>query len=104
MTDNYGEEVSWDIAYYETGDIAASSQDKTYPSDESIVDEGCISSNCYIFTIRDSFGDGLCCGHGSGRYNLYIDDVLVGYGSTFESKETILFGKCRTESDLNVKA
>jgi hypothetical protein len=96
-TDNYGEEISWEIAYHETREVVASSSsnDGSYPSSTSIIENGCIPFNCYIFTIRDSFGDGLCCGQGNGSYWLYVNDRYVGSGGDFGTKDTVLFGTCR---------
>ncbi len=94
FTDNHGEDISWDFKDYRTGDIVLVSND-TYPANEEIIEEGCIESNCYVFTIRDSYGDGLCCDNASGYYKLFINNYMVGEGSKFEKEEIILFGKCR---------
>eukprot|EP00957_Ditylum_brightwellii_P103307 7872906-Ditylum_brightwellii.AAC.1 len=48
----------------------------------------------YLFTIEDSYGDGLCCSQGDGLYDLYVEDVTDGQpllsGSIFEKKEVWL--------------
>jgi len=48
----------------------------------------------YRFTIEDSNGDGLCCSHGYGSYELHIGDFVEGQpllsGSIFNSKEVWL--------------
>jgi len=96
VTDEFGYEISWEIAYYETGEVVAASADsKKYPNSSTISETGCLPFNCYIFTIKDSFGDGLCCGHGNGSYFLFVNDVLMGKGGSFKTREKTLFGTCR---------
>lgn len=95
MTDRYGEEISWEIAYDETGEVVASSSTGGYPSLSTITESGCLPYNCYSFTIRDSFGDGLCCGHGNGSYSLTVNNNIVGKGGEFKTREKTLFGTCR---------
>ena len=67
MTDNYGEEVSWEIN-----------------SDNNIIEFGenlnsnqineinlCLNQDsCYTFTIFDSFNDGICCDFGNGFFTI----------------------------------
>lgn len=44
----------------------------------------------YRFTITDSFGDGLCCSEGNGKYDIkYGDVMIVTNGGDFNSSETI---------------
>eukprot|EP00957_Ditylum_brightwellii_P008041 610425-Ditylum_brightwellii.AAC.1 len=32
--------------------------------------EGCLPADvCYLFTIKDKWGDGMCCAHGEGSYS-----------------------------------
>ena len=37
----------------------------------------------YYFAIFDTFGDGICCGFGSGEYSLSVDGVEVFAGGEF---------------------
>ena len=43
----------------------------------------------YTFTISDSFGDGMCCSHGRGRFAVSIRDKVVVDG---RSNEAAAFG------------
>jgi len=38
---------------------------------------------CLIFTIFDSYGDGICCGHGLGSYQVFYNDLLIKEGGSF---------------------
>lgn len=44
----------------------------------------------YQWTIFDSFGDGICCGYGTGSYTLTTPS-LVATGGDFGSSETVRF-------------
>lgn len=50
----------------------------------------CLPDDCYIFTIFDLFGDGICCDYGNGAYNLTDDNnnVLASGGSFGDSEST----------------
>ena len=46
----------------------------------------CLNKNeNYVFTLSDSYGDGLCCAHGNGWYVGMLDGVPIFYGSEFDS-------------------
>ena len=55
----------------------------------------CLDKDCYRFTIQDSSSDGLCCNWftGNGKYELFLDSVLIKEGGNFTSEESsIQFG------------
>ena len=86
MTDNFGNETTWEVVEEGVGVIFSGGP---YPNNTLIIEEIDIcSANCYNFTIFDSFGDGICCGFGIGFYNIYVDGNLVCSGGEFESEET----------------
>ena len=59
VADNYPQETSWELTD-EAGNVLAEGG--------SVGDTICVdSSECLIFTIYDTFGDGICCGYGLGR-------------------------------------
>jgi len=96
MTDSYGSETSWDIKDADGGPVASGGN---YPDGASTLYEysECLDAKCYTFTVRDSYGDGFCCGFGSGYYNLKWNSVLVASGGTFQSSESEEFGDCTNE-------
>merc|ERR1712174_81065 len=51
----------------------------------------CFSSGSYTFTIKDAFGDGICCSYGNGGYSVEVDDKEVASGGQFGSSETKTF-------------
>lgn len=51
-------------------------------------------NQCYVFTISDTMGDGICCGTGgNGYYNIKTNNgaITVKSGGSFTSKEVTLF-------------
>jgi hypothetical protein len=40
----------------------------------------CLEPGRYLFELEDSWGDGLCCEWGEGRWDAWLDDVWIGGG------------------------
>ena len=69
VLDCYGEEISWELTSSDSGNIIDYVSEETYPggSTAQTMEEGgsiqeqeiCLSEGCYVFTITDSYGDGL---------------------------------------------
>lgn len=82
--DQYPGEISWTLAT-SIGDILLTGS--------SMGDSICVdTSTCLNFTIRDSAGDGICCGFGMGNYELYYGDALVVSGGDYGDFESSLMG------------
>ena len=63
ITDCYGSEISWSIEEDGTGlQWAEGNGYADVTGGETIIENVCLASGCYIFTIYDTYGDGL---HGS---------------------------------------
>ena len=84
-TDNYGSETSYDIKD-DTGN--AIMEGNNYESSKTYTDSMCLDGGSYTFTIRDTYGDGLCCNYGIGTYSVKVDDVEVASGGEFASSES----------------
>ena len=98
-TDNYPTETSWQLTdqngggwFISPGDLTQSNTTYTYTY--------CVpDTNCYVFTISDSWGDGICCGYGNGSYTISVDGNNVAVGGAFQSSETTYnIGGCSTTS------
>ena len=71
-TDSYGDETSWKITDVNNEVLYESS---TYESNELYVEQFCLdSTTCYIFTILDSYGDGI---NAPGYYEIYYNNDLI---------------------------
>jgi hypothetical protein len=51
----------------------------------------CVDNGCYDLTINDSFGDGICCGYGTGNYVITSQGETLVSGGEFASTETVNF-------------
>ena len=82
VADNYPSETTWQITN-ESGTVSASGD----------VNGGvvCLSEGCYVFSIYDSYGDGICCSYGEGSYTLFLDELEIATGGDFDSEESFSF-------------
>jgi len=75
QTDEYGEETSWDVTGSNGNTVA---QGTGYGANSKSEINECLPSGMdYTFTIRDTYGDGICCDFGAGNYEIYVDGSLV---------------------------
>merc|ERR1712129_373950 len=44
----------------------------------------CLPYGDYLFTIYDNAGNGICCAHGPGGFNLYANNQVVSAGGPFK--------------------
>nr|MBM3931681.1 hypothetical protein [Sphingomonadales bacterium] len=83
-TDNYPRESSYRLqnqsgavlAFRDTGYFT---QSATYYRDTLCIP----NTSCLTFTMMDSYGDGLCCGHGNGLFQLWWNGNLLASGGQF---------------------
>ena len=69
LTDNYGDEVSWNIIDQNNIEIASGNNLLSNSLNEY---EICLEyDSCYIFTIYDSYNDGICCDFGNGFFSIF---------------------------------
>jgi hypothetical protein len=96
--DDFPTEIAWRLTREErideTSGYLVSVED--FPEDEkviasvafgSLVEPGgewswrlCLEPGRYLFQLEDSWGDGLCCEWGEGRWDAWLDDVWIGGG------------------------
>lgn len=89
--DNYPQEISWDLVDENGVEIASGGSEGT---------SLCIEDNCHVFTIYDSYGDGICCGYGQGSYSLVLDGIEVTNGGNYGFQESTNIS-CPPGSDCN---
>jgi hypothetical protein len=98
LTDNYPGETTWSIADASGSVVITggpySSAATTYSSTV------CVDDGCYDLTINDSFGDGICCGYGTGNYVITSQGETLVSGGEFASTETINFCISGGEPDV----
>ena len=77
--DCWPEEIGWSIM---NNNIVVASQNTGYYSDSFISESICLSTGCYVFTITDSYGDGLGGSQWSscdidGNYQISVNSEIL---------------------------
>lgn len=85
--DAYPGETTWELA---TGGAVVASGGPYSGTD--LVEDWCLESGDYEFTIFDAFGDGICCAYGNGEYSITVNgEVVVDGDGAFGSSATSSF-------------
>jgi hypothetical protein len=80
--DNFPEDISWALGFRNQNAFATGTTSAA----------GNLPVADYFFTISDSFGDGLCCANGNGRYDLRTNNVnFFTSDGQYGSEETVEF-------------
>ncbi|MFN3529024.1 MAG: lysyl oxidase family protein [Bacteroidia bacterium] len=78
--DNYPQETSW-MLQNQFGD--------TLRTGLANSDTVCVANgSCLLFTIFDSYGDGICCAYGLGMYQLFVNGSIQASGGQFGFQES----------------
>lgn len=94
FTDNYGEEVSWEIIDDLNNLIASQTNLLSNQSNNS---EICLpSDSCFTFVINDAYNDGICCDFGNG----YVSINGVYYSGNYGSSTSVDLCDLNSISDL----
>lgn len=102
LTDDRASETNWELRRITDNGVQLSGAG--YADNTAVAFEQCIPRNCYMFTVRDSVGDGLCCSHGDGAFSLMVDgDVIVRNGGEFDWEDTMAFGECTGDNSSESK-
>ncbi len=98
-TDNYGGETSWQLVSDSSGTLYSGSG---LASNTQYSEQWCLADGSYTFTIYDSYGDGICCGYGSGSYSLTLGGETVFSGGSFAASQSHSFtvGSSGGDTDL----
>jgi hypothetical protein len=91
-TDDYATETSWDIT--DPGGNVVEDSGSDYRNSSEIIWKKCFPEGQeFIFTLYDSYGDGICCDYGEGSYTISYDGVqLLESDGEFGESETTIFG------------
>lgn len=83
-TDNYPRESSYKLQN-QTGAVLMLRDTGYYTqANATYRDTLCIPNTaCLLFTMMDSYGDGLCCSYGNGQYQLFWNGTLTASGGQF---------------------
>merc|ERR1711971_745937 len=104
QTDYYPGETRWTIVNWLTNVEVEQGGPYSLPNSLS-TQEMCLPDDaCYVFTVSDSYGDGICCGFGQGSYSLEVNGAtLVSNGGEFGSAAYSLFGNCQSSAGASAQ-
>lgn len=91
-TDNFGSETSWIVRNSLGETVLEGGGYGNVNGGQLITENLCLAEECYTFVLFDSFGDGFCCGFGSGNLLITEDatnDTLV-FDNTFNGDSLIV--------------
>ncbi len=96
--DDYPEETAWWITGA-TGEYQYQSLGYANQDNQTVSIDLCLQEGCYDFTIIDYYGDGICCGFGTGSYTLTELNTgeIKASGGDFNGEEITNF--CVTVED-----
>jgi len=89
--DNYPEETSWTLVNDNGVSIASGTYSKSNADGSTVTETLCLPNDCYTFTIKDSYGDGICCSYGNGSYSITGPDGNIKSGGSFGTSEATDF-------------
>ena len=87
-TDQYSDETTWQVEDLSSNTILASGGPYSETGEQDIPDIIVDGTGCYVFTIFDGYGDGICCEYGNGSYSVSYDGVVIGSGGSSFSVES----------------
>jgi len=91
--DDYGTETTWTLKNSATQQTLYSGGPYEDDMDQTLVSQTfCLANGCYIFTILDEYGDGICCQYGNGSYTILDNtNASVGSGGNFTNSQSVNF-------------
>ncbi|MBL7957198.1 MAG: trypsin-like peptidase domain-containing protein [Flavobacteriales bacterium] len=75
--DNYGTDVTWELAADQGPVLYTGGPYEDMEEGLVINVPFCLTNGCYVFTINDAFGDGICCEEGEGSYLIMTPDSTM---------------------------
>ena len=94
VPDNYGSETTWEVTGPGGSPVYGSGGPYTDGTTTPVNASVCVPNGVLaIFTINDSYGDGICCSYGNGSYTVTIGGSTVASGGLFTTTEsTVIMG------------
>lgn len=86
--DNYPGETSWELRNSANTIVASGGPYSGQAAGSALSVSTCQPAGCYTFIMKDSYGDGMCCGYGNGSYTVTSNGVTLASGGTFTTSQT----------------
>jgi hypothetical protein len=106
-TDRYGDETTWTLTgpggtpvYAQGGPYTLAAANGAYPQTpvNACVPDGTVC----IFTINDSYGDGICCAYGSGLYLVTAGATTLATNTNFTGSQEVAYFQTGPQSALDL--
>jgi len=92
LTDNYPGETSWKLTNTYTGEVVGEINPGDYTRRSYLYSHPFeVPDDAFEFSILDLYGDGICCGFGSGEYTITFDGREVASGGKFRGSQSDTF-------------
>merc|ERR1712241_1301038 len=107
LTDNYGGETYWDLAYSDSPDYVIAGSNRSYSepntdyTDPSVDEYFCLEPGDYTFTMADKYGDGVCCQFGEGHIIGILNNIEIFAGGNFTYEDTRNFTVTVSDDDFD---
>jgi len=75
--DNWGSDITWQLATQLGAVLYTGGPYADLQAGQVITASFCLTNDCYVFTIDDAFGDGICCDEGEGSYVIMNADSTM---------------------------
>lgn len=87
LTDSFAAETSWKVFAMDGFELANGSG---YENNTLYKEQHCVPDTCILFVISDTFGDGICCDFGEGKYSLTLRDsaIVMASGAEFDFEDS----------------
>lgn len=91
--DNWGSDITWQLATQQGTVLYSGGPYADLQAGQVITAGFCLTNACYVFTINDFFGDGICCDEGEGSYVIMAADstLLVESDGQYGAQEVRTF-------------
>jgi len=94
-TDVYAQETSWDITTINDPSNVLMSGENYYNGLQVFSTADMLTCGpTYRFTMKDAYGDGICCSSGDGYYILTVQGEVIKEGGEFNKNEMTEFSGC----------
>ena len=90
-TDNFGSETSWAVRDSSGAIVASGGGYPNTTGGATYNQDICLEEKCYTFILYDAYGDGFCCGFGSG--SILLTETTTGdtlfFNNTFSGDSLV---------------
>ena len=104
LTDDYPDQSSWTVV--DSNNDLIKKSDSFSVENQVYKDNFCLQSGSFTFVMNDNWGDGMCPNWTNvskycGSYEVKINGIVAGSGSSFGYKQKRLFTVCTLDDQCN---